>query len=53
MAAVQKQGGDAAYLMLGSRLAAGHHAPDFDFNEDTLLPSAELLTDIVLRLDNV
>ena len=53
MAAVQKQGGDAAYLMLGSRLAAGHHAPDFDFNEDTLLPSAGLLTDIVLRLDNV
>ncbi len=51
MAAVQKQGGDAAYIMLGSRLAAGHHAPDFDFNEDTLLPSVELLTRVVLALD--
>lgn len=51
MAAVQKQGGDAAYLMLGSRLAAGHHAPNFDFNERVLLPSAALLTDIVLALD--
>lgn len=53
MAAVQKQGGDAAYLMLGSRLAAGHHAPDFDFNEETLLPSVTLLADIVLMLDNI
>lgn len=51
MAAVQKQGGDAAYIMLGSRLAAGHHAPNFDFNEDILLPSVELLTSIVLALD--
>lgn len=51
MAAVQKQGGDAAYLMLGSRLAAGHHAPDFDFNEDVLSPSVELLTRATLALD--
>ena len=51
MAAVQRQSGDAAYLMLGSRLAAGHHAPDFDFNEDTLLPSVQLLRTIVLALD--
>ena len=51
MAAVQKQGGDAAYLMLGSRLAAGHHSPDFDFNEDVLPPAVELLAKIVLSLD--
>lgn len=51
MAAVQKMGGDAVYLMLGSRLAAGHHAPDFDFNEDVLLPSVQLLKNIVLALD--
>ena len=51
MAAVQQQGGDAAYLMLGSRLAAGHHAPDFDFNEDVLSPSVELLTRVTLALD--
>ncbi len=51
MAAVQRQGGDAAYLMLGSHLAAGHHAPDFDFHETVLLPSVELLTRVVMRLD--
>ncbi|WP_077073820.1 amidohydrolase [Mailhella massiliensis] len=51
MAAVQKQGGDAVYLMLGSDLAAGHHAPDFDFHEDMLLPSVELLTRLVIALD--
>lgn len=51
MAAVQKQGGNAAYLMLGSRLAAGHHAPDFDFHEEVLLPSVALLTTVVLALD--
>lgn len=51
MAAVQKQGGDAVYIMLGSDLAAGHHAPDFDFHEDMLLPSLELLTRLVLALD--
>ena len=51
MAAVQRQGGDAAYLMLGSRLAAGHHAQNFDFNEAVLLPSVTLLTSTVLALD--
>ena len=51
MAAVQQQGGDAAYLMLGSRLDAGHHAPDFDFNEDVLSPSVELLARVTLALD--
>lgn len=51
MAAVQKQGGDAAYIMLGSALAAGHHAPSFDFHEDVLLPSVDLLCRTVLALD--
>ena len=51
MDAVQHQGGDAAYIMLGSRLAAGHHAPDFDFHESVLPPSVELLTHIILALD--
>lgn len=52
MTDVQRQGGDAAYLMLGSDLAAGHHAPTFDFNEDVLLPSVELLVRTVMRLDS-
>lgn len=53
MAAVQKQGGDAAYLMLGSHLAAGHHAPGFDFNEEVLLPSVQLLAKVVSALDKI
>lgn len=53
MAAVQEQGGDAVYLMLGSDLASGHHAPDFDFHEDMLLPSVELITRLVLALDTI
>ena len=51
MARVQAQGGDAAYIMLGSRLPAGHHAPDFDFTEELLLPSVELLLRAVILLD--
>lgn len=51
MAAVQEQGGDATYIMLGSELAAGHHSPDFDFHEEVLMPSVELLTTLVLALD--
>ena len=51
MAAVQQQGGDASYIMLGSALAAGHHAPDFDFHEAVLLPSVALLKNVVLALD--
>ena len=51
MAAVQHEGGDAAYIMLGSDLAAGHHSPDFDFHENVLPPSVELLTRLVLALD--
>lgn len=53
MASVQQQGGDAVYLMLGSNLASGHHAPDFDFHEDMLLPSVELITRLVLALDTM
>ncbi len=53
MAEVQKQGGDAAYIMLGSELAAGHHSPDFDFHEAVLLPSVELLTRVVAALDRL
>ncbi len=52
MAAMQRQGGDAAYLMLGSELAAGHHSPSFDFHENALLPSVELLLNVVMELDN-
>lgn len=36
MRRVQERGGEAAYLILGSDLAAGHHATNFDFNESDI-----------------
>lgn len=53
MARVQASGGDAAYLMLGSDLPAGHHSPDFDFSEELLLPSVSLLLRCVAMLDRI
>lgn len=40
---VQNNGGQAAYLILGSRLAAPHHHPEFDFDEAVLAPGVALL----------
>ncbi len=44
MERVQKNGGQAAYLVLGADLAAGHHASNFDFDEQALAPGLTLLT---------
>ena len=49
--AVQKQGGMGAYAQLGSLLPAGHHSPDFDFDESLLGPSVELFCRVALALD--
>lgn len=40
---VQKNGGQAAYLVLGATLSAGHHASLFDFDEEALSRGLELL----------
>lgn len=45
---VQQQGGMASYLLFGSPLAAGHHEPTFDFNEDVLVIGVEVFTRVVL-----
>ena len=49
--AVQKQGGMGAYAQIGTHLPAGHHSPDFDFDESLLLPSVELFCRVALALD--
>lgn len=49
--AVQKQGGMGTYAQIGSHLPAGHHSPDFDFDESLLLPSVELFCRVALDLD--
>lgn len=51
MRAVQEQGGKAVYCMIGSRLKAGHHSPDFDFEESLLRPFCELFVNTALALD--
>lgn len=51
MKAVQEQGGEAAYCMLGSSLPAGHHAPCFDFDERLLLPACMLFVKMAFKLD--
>ncbi len=50
MNAVQARGGQATYVQIGSRLAAGHHHPAFDFNEAALVHGAELYAAIAGRL---
>jgi len=49
--AVQAQGGMGTYAQIGSVLPAGHHSPDFDFDESLLLPSVELFCRVALELD--
>jgi aminobenzoyl-glutamate utilization protein A len=43
MERVQQHGGQAAYLMVGAELAAGHHDSRFDFDEGSLVSATALL----------
>ena len=47
MRRVQERGGEAAYLILGSDLAAGHHATNFDFNEADLEIGVRLMHELL------
>lgn len=48
MERVQRRGGEAAYLMVGATLAAGHHDFRFDFDEAALLNGAVLVGSVAL-----
>ena len=50
MERVQKNGGQAAFVMIGTELAAGHHDCFFDFNEDALIPGIALLSGVAAEL---
>jgi len=50
MRRVQKRGGKAAYAVIGSDLASGHHTPRFDIDESDLSWGIELLTRTLLHL---
>ena len=44
MERVQQRGGQAAYIMVGAGLAAGHHDLRFDFDENSLAMAVEFIT---------
>ena len=44
MEKVQQHGGQAAYMMIGADLAAGHHDSHFDFDEAALVYALKMLT---------
>ena len=48
MARVQAGGGQASYMIFGTRLAAGHHHERFDFDEETLATAVNALARIAL-----
>ena len=50
MERVQKNGGQAAFVMVGTELAAGHHDSFFDFNENALVPGIALLAGVAADL---
>jgi len=50
MRRVQERGGKAAYVIVGTELAAGHHNERFDISEQCLLPGIQLFTLAALQL---
>lgn len=46
MERVQRHGGQAAFAMIGTELAAGHHDSFFDINEEALVPAVALLAGV-------
>ena len=50
MERVQKNGGQAAFVMIGTELAAGHHDGFFDFNEDAFVPAIALMSGAAVDL---
>ncbi len=53
MNAVQRRGGHATYVLIGSTLAAGHHHPEFDFDERSLPHGVDLYAAIADRILSV
>ncbi|HBH11572.1 MAG TPA: peptidase M20 [Clostridiales bacterium] len=49
---VQRQGGKASFMLLGSELASGHHTKEFDFNEDVLMLAAKVFSKVVIDILN-
>lgn len=52
MERVQSHGGEAAYMMIGAELAAGHHDSRFSFDERALVYATKMLAFTAVRLLN-
>ena len=50
MERVQEKGGQAAYIMVGADLAAGHHDSHFDFDENSLDLATKILVHTAVDL---
>jgi len=50
MRRVRERGGMATYMIFGSPLAAGHHNPAFDWEEEAILVGVEALARTIRRL---
>lgn len=50
MERVQKNGGEAAYMLIGASLAAGHHDSHFDFDETALLKGVVVGANVISAL---
>jgi len=50
MERVQKNKGEAAYIMVGADLAAGHHDSRFDFDEKALAYATKILASVTVEL---
>lgn len=51
MERVRERGGKAAYMIMGSEIAAGHHNEAFDFDEGVLVLGLKLFTEVVMDLN--
>ncbi len=47
MTVVQENGGQGTYIQVGTNKTAGHHNDHFDFDEEDLMPAAEILVRLV------
>jgi len=47
MTVVQENGGQGTYIQVGTNRTAGHHNDRFDFEEDDLIPAAEILLRVI------
>ncbi|MGI8909997.1 MAG: amidohydrolase [Rubrobacteraceae bacterium] len=52
MERVRERGGKATYMVFGSPLAAGHHNPAFDWEEDAILVGVEAMGRVILHLNS-